>query len=58
MDQFMVDVTDIPDVRRGEPVTLLGDGITIQQMADMLDINVDEIVCGITKRVPRVYVTE
>ena len=55
MDQMMVDVTDIPDVQRGDAVTLLGEGITIAQMADMLDINVDEIVCGITKRVPRVY---
>lgn len=55
MDQFMVDVTDIPGVSRGDTVTLLGEGISIARMADMLDINVDEIVCGISKRVPRVY---
>ena len=55
MDQFMVDVTDIPNVSRGDAVTLLGEGMTIAQMADMLEINVDEIVCGISKRVPRVY---
>ena len=56
MDQMMVDVTDIPDVQRGDVVTLLGDGISIVEMADMLQINVDEVVCRITKRVPRVYV--
>ncbi len=56
MDQFMVDVTDIPDVQRGDTVTLLGEGITIMEMANLLEINVDEILCHITKRVPRVYV--
>ena len=56
MDQMMVDVTDIPDVQRGDVVTLLGEGISIVEMADMLQINVDEVVCRITKRVPRVYI--
>ena len=58
MDQMMVDVTDIPDVQRGDTVTLLGEGITIAQMADMLGINVDEVLCHITARVPRVYTEE
>lgn len=56
MDQMMVDVTDIPDVARGDSVELLGDGMSILRMADMLESNVDEIVCGVSKRVPRVYV--
>ncbi len=55
MDQFMADVTDIPGVVRGDRVELLGEGMTILQMADLLDANVDEIVCGVSKRVPRVY---
>lgn len=55
MDQMMVDVTDIPGVQRGDEVTLLGEGISIAKMADLLGINVDEILCHITKRVPRVY---
>ena len=58
MDQMMVDVTDIPDVQRGDVVTLLGDGISIVEMAGILQVNVDEILCRITKRVPRVYVDE
>ena len=55
MDQFMVDVTDIGEVKRGDTVALLDDELTILWMADLLDVNVDEIVCNISKRVPRVY---
>lgn len=55
MDQFMVDVTDIPNVQRGDTVSLLDDHVSILWMANLLDANVDEIVCGISKRVPRVY---
>lgn len=55
MDQFMVDVTDIPNVQRGDTVTLLDDDLSVLWMANMIDANVDEIVCGISKRVPRVY---
>lgn len=39
MDQFMVDVTDIPDVKIGDAVTLLGkDGdetITMEQLGEL-----------------------
>ena len=55
MDQFMVDVTDIPNVQRGDTVSLLDDEVRILWMANLLDVNVDEIVCNISKRVPRVY---
>lgn len=55
MDQFMVDVTDIPNVQRGDTVSLLDDEVSILWMANLLDVNVDEIVCNISKRVPRVY---
>lgn len=55
MDQFMVDVTDIKDVKRGDTVTLLDEHLSVLWMADLLDANVDEIVCGISKRVPRIY---
>ncbi|MEE1219024.1 MAG: alanine racemase [Ruminococcus sp.] len=55
MDQFMVDVTDIDDVKRGDTVSLLDEDLSVLWMADLLDTNVDEIVCGISKRVPRFY---
>ena len=37
MYQCMADVTDIPDVQRGDTVTLLGEGMSIEDMANMLD---------------------
>jgi len=55
MDQFMVDVSEIEDVKRGDEVELLGSQFGIKDMAEMLDDNVDEIVCRISKRVPRTY---
>jgi len=55
MDQFMVDVTDIPDAARGDTVALLDDELSILWMADLIGANVDEIVCSISGRVPRVY---
>lgn len=58
MDQFMVDVTEIENVQRGDTVALLDDHVSILWMANLLDVNVDEIVCGISKRVPRVYEDE
>lgn len=55
MDQFMVDVTHIDGVQRGDTVTLLGESMTILRMANLLDQNVDEVVCHISKRVPKIY---
>ena len=55
MDQFMVDVTDIGEVKRGDTVSLLDEKLSVLWMADLLGRNVDEIVCGISKRVPRIY---
>lgn len=57
MDQMMVDVTDI-DVKIGDIATLFGiDGdeiITPDDLADIYGTIGYEIVCGISKRVPRV----
>ncbi|MBQ1524715.1 MAG: alanine racemase, partial [Firmicutes bacterium] len=55
MDQFMVDATDVPGLKRGDRIELLGEGMTILDMAELLGENVDEIVCRIGKRVPRIY---
>ena len=59
MDQLMVDVTNIDDVAVGDRVVLVGrDGeqsITVEQLADVLDTINYEIVCGISRRVPRHY---
>ena len=59
MDQMMVDVTDIPDVALNDRVVLVGRSgdaeITMEQMADALDTINYEVVCGISRRVPRLY---
>lgn len=59
MDQFMVDVTDIPEAAQGDKVTLLGrDGqeeITAQALGGMSGKFNYEFVCGLGKRIPRVY---
>lgn len=59
MDMMMVDVTHISDVKRGDKVELLdGDQMSVYKMAEMADIIQEEVTLGVTKRVPRVYVTD
>ncbi|MBQ8881670.1 MAG: alanine racemase [Oscillospiraceae bacterium] len=55
MDQMMVDVTDIPDAAVGDRVTLLGEGLTAEEMAAAIGTINYEVVCAIGKRVPRYY---
>lgn len=60
MDQFMVDVTDVPEVSVGEEVVLIGkqgsEEVTADELANLLGTINYEIVCMISKRVPRIYV--
>ena len=59
MDQFMVDVTDIPQTATGDKVTLIGkDGeeqITMEELGALSDRFNYEFVCDLGKRIPRVY---
>ena len=59
MDQFMVDVTEIADVKEGDTVTLLGtDGgqrITMEELGELSGRFNYEFACLITPRVPRIY---
>ncbi len=59
MDQMMVDVTDIPGVSLNDKVVLVGrDGdevITMEAIAAAADSFNYEFVCGISRRVPRLY---
>lgn len=61
MDQMMVDVTSIPGVACNDRVTLVGrDGdeeITMEQIAAAADSFNYEFVCGISRRVPRIYIS-
>jgi alanine racemase len=60
MDQFMVDVSGIPGVKVEDVVTLAGrDGknrISIEEVADPAARFNYEMVCGISQRVPRIYI--
>ena len=59
MDQFMVDISELPEIKQGDEVTLVGrDGdeyISIEEVADMSYSFNYEFVCDIGKRIPRVY---
>lgn len=56
MDQMMVDVTGIENVRAGDIVTLLGDEMTVREYASIGHMNRNEVTAIIGKRVPRIYV--
>ena len=59
MDQFMIDVSQLPDLKAGDEVILLGEeqgaSITVDEMAAMLKTIQHEVVCGIAPRVPKFY---
>ena len=56
----MVDATELPDLKTGDEVILLGqDGdvsIMVPEMAKMLKTIEHEVTCDISLRVPRIYV--
>ena len=59
MDQFMVDVTDIPEVKEFDKVILIGcDGdleITVEDLCALYGGFPYEMICDIGKRVPKEY---
>jgi alanine racemase len=62
MDQFMVDVTELDQVKQGDMVTLLGrDGdefISAEEIAEMAYSFNYELICNVGKRIPRIYYRE
>ena len=60
MDQMMVDVTGVPEARPEDTVVLIGrdgaDAISVEEVADAAYSFNYEFVCGIARRIPRVYV--
>jgi len=59
MDQFMVDITGIPDVKDGCVVSLAGaDNGSFRDISELADVAGTfnyEFICEIGKRVPRIY---
>lgn len=62
MDQCMVNVTDIEEVKVGDEVILMGQSDNVKMDADdiagLLETINYEVVCMIGKRVPRVYIQD
>lgn len=62
MDQTMIDVTDIHQIKEADVVTIFGEEgkgyISLDEVASILDTIHYEIVCLIGKRVPRIYTSE
>ena len=60
MDMCMVDVTKIKDVKPGDIVTVFGrdgdESISVEELSEKLDTISYEVLCGVSHRVPRVYV--
>lgn len=59
MDQIMVDVSDIEDVRVGERAVIMGvsnrSSITAEELGEMSNSFNYEVICNFTKRVARLY---
>ena len=62
MDQLMLDVTHIPDVEIGDEVIFFGEGRedypSVEQVAHKLGTVNYEIICMMSRRLPRVYKKE
>ncbi len=60
MDQFMVDVTDIPEAAEEDEVTLLGrdagEALPVEELSSLCGRFPYEFVCCVGKRVPRIYI--
>lgn len=59
MDQTMLDVTDIPEVKEGDIVTVFGrDGeafVPVEELAEKAGTINYEMICAVSRRVPRCY---
>jgi alanine racemase len=56
MDVTSLDVTGLEGVEAGEEITLIGEGLDASEMAERCGSIPYEVLCGISNRVPRVYV--
>jgi alanine racemase len=60
MDQMMVDISAVPGAKIEDEVTLMGKNggefISAEELAALADTINYELVCGISKRVPRIYI--
>ncbi len=59
MDQTIIDVGEVPDVKVGDEVVLIGEQgkerVSVEEIAKKVDTVPHEVVCRIAERVPRIY---
>lgn len=59
MDQIMIDVTDLNEIKTGDEVVIIGnqgeEKIEVNELSKSLNTIDYEIVCGIKNRIPRIY---
>jgi alanine racemase len=58
MDQITIDVTEVPGVRAGDVATLIGDGITAEEVGEWSGTNSYEVLTSIGGRVERMFANE
>ena len=58
MDISMIDITEIDDVKEGDPVIIFGNDLTIETLAEKVNTIPYEILTGVSQRVKRVYFQE
>lgn len=59
MDMCMIDISRVPEAQVGDEVTIFGedggDCIEVESLSNRLNTIPYEILCGINKRIPRIY---
>lgn len=59
MDQCMIDVTNVHNIKAGDEVIIFGDGvITADDLADWIGTISYEVYCNTARRIPRIYVKD
>ncbi|MEG1658319.1 MAG: alanine racemase [Oscillibacter sp.] len=58
MDMCMVDLTELPGISSGDEAEIFGVGNPIEAMAETAGTITYELLCGVSKRVPRVYLEQ
>lgn len=59
MDQLMIDVTDIPDVKTGDIVYIIDKDdskLSVERLADDAKTITYEIFCNLSERLPRIAI--
>ncbi len=56
MDMCMIDLTDLPDVNLESLIEIFGERQTAEDLANIAGTIPHELLCSVSKRVPRVYV--